>query len=33
MRRLGMRYRGEETWHAQAVAVYDISAPAFAALR
>ena len=33
MRRLGMRYRGEETWHAQSVAVYDIGADAFAALR
>jgi RimJ/RimL family protein N-acetyltransferase len=32
MRRLGMRYRGDEIWHAQTVAVYDISAAAFAAL-
>ena len=33
MRRLGMRYRGEEVWHAQTVSVYDISAQAFAAIR
>lgn len=33
MQRLGMRYRGEEVWHAQAVSVYEIGAPAFAALR
>ncbi|WP_292045348.1 GNAT family N-acetyltransferase [Massilia sp. UBA6681] len=33
MRRLGMRYRGIENWHAQTVAVYDIGADAFAALR
>jgi len=33
MRRLGMRYRGVEVWHAQAVAVYDIGAADFAAAR
>jgi RimJ/RimL family protein N-acetyltransferase len=33
MQRLGMRYRGNETWHAQEVAVYEIGAPAFAAMR
>ncbi len=33
MERLGMRYRGHETWHAQTVAVYDIGAPVFAAAR
>jgi RimJ/RimL family protein N-acetyltransferase len=30
MQRLGMRYRGQEVWHAQAVSVYDISAAAWA---
>jgi RimJ/RimL family protein N-acetyltransferase len=33
MRRLGMRYRGDEVWHGQTVAVYDIAAQAFAATR
>jgi len=33
MRRLGMRYRGDEVWHGQTVSVYDITAPAFAATR
>lgn len=33
MRRLGMRYRGEEVWHAQAVSVYDITAQAFSETR
>lgn len=33
MRRLGMRYRGEEIWHAQTVSAYDITAQAFAANR
>lgn len=31
MRRLGMRYRGEETWHQQKVAVYEITPDEFAA--
>lgn len=31
MQRLGMRYRGMETWHAQEVAVYAIGAAAWAA--
>ena len=31
MRRLGMRYRGNETWHAQTVSVYDITSGAWAA--
>lgn len=31
MRRLGMRYRGEEVWHAQTVSVYEIGAQEFAA--
>jgi RimJ/RimL family protein N-acetyltransferase len=31
MQRLGMRYRGDEVWHAQTVAVYDISAQAWTA--
>lgn len=31
MRRLGMRYRGEEVWHRQKVAVYEITAGEFAA--
>ena len=30
MRRLGMRYRGEEVWHEQTVSVYDMTAAAFA---
>ena len=29
MERLGMRYKGEEQWHAQTVSVYDISAAAW----
>jgi hypothetical protein len=33
MQRLGMRYRGNETWHAQEVAVYEITSGAWAALR
>jgi RimJ/RimL family protein N-acetyltransferase len=32
MRRLGMRYRGIETWHAQEVAVYDITSTDYAAM-
>jgi RimJ/RimL family protein N-acetyltransferase len=31
MGRLGMRYRGEEVWHAQTVSVYDMKAVAFRA--
>ncbi|MFC0250321.1 GNAT family N-acetyltransferase [Massilia consociata] len=30
MRRLGMRYRGEETWHAQHVSAYEMRARDFA---
>ena len=33
MKRLGMGYRGEETWHAQTVSVYDMTATAFAGMR
>jgi len=33
MQRLGMRYRGEEQWHGQAVSVYAIDAQDFAAAR
>jgi len=33
MQRLGMQYRGEEVWNAQAVAVYDLSLEAWQASR